>query len=228
MARGGTLAYTFGRAALSATSSIRRQYFPEIVARTGALSQCPEHGETMRGMEYAIAKHSDFDAIHRLNYRTFVDEIPQHAPNASLRLIDRFHDENTYFVCRADKRIVGMVCGRQARPFSLDQKIPDLDRWLPAHREMVEVRLLSVERAFRKTAVFLGLIECLSRHYIPLGCDLVVISGTVRELKLYRHLGFAPFAEPVGPSDASYQPMYLTLDAFARQAQRRRGRRLLP
>jgi hypothetical protein len=50
------------------------------------------------------------------------------------------------------------------------------------------------------------------------GCDLAVISGTVRELKLYRHLGFAPFGERVGSEKASYQPMYLTLDAFTRHA----------
>lgn len=177
----------------------------------------------MRRLEYSIANHSDFDAIHQLNYQTFVDEIPQHAPNESRRLIDRFHAENTYFICRADNRLVGMVCGRCERPFSLDQKLLELDRWLPAHHRLVEVRLLSVERAYRKTAVFLGLMTSLSRHYISQGCDLAVISGTVRELKLYRRLGFEPFAERVGTADASYQPMYLTLDAFNRYASIRRS-----
>jgi predicted N-acetyltransferase YhbS len=177
----------------------------------------------MERLEYSIADPSDFDAIHRLNYQTFVDEIPQHAPNETRRLIDRFHDGNTYFICRADNRVVGMVCGRCERPFSLDQKLPDLDRWLPAHSKVVEVRLLCVERAYRKSAVFLGLMTSLSQHYIFEGCDLAVISGTVRELKLYGHLGFEPFAGRVGPAEASYQPMYLTLDSFARQASLRRS-----
>lgn len=177
----------------------------------------------MRRLEYSIAESSDFDAIHRLNYQTFVEEIPQHPPNESRRLVDRFHADNTYFTCRADNRLVGMVCGRCERPFSLDQKLSDLDRWLPAHHRLVEVRLLSVERAYRKTAVFLGLMRSLSQHYLSLGCDLAVISGTVRELRLYRHLGFEPFAGLVGTADASYQPMYLTLDAFTRQASLRRA-----
>ncbi len=181
----------------------------------------------MRRLEYSVADDSDFDAIHRLNYQTFVDEIPQHAPNESRRLIDRFHAENTYFICRADNHLVGMVCGRRERPFSLDQKLSNLDQWLPAHRSIVELRLLAVERAYRKTAVFLGLMTSLSRHYTSLGCDLAVISGTVRELKLYRRLGFEPFAEPVGTHDASYQPMYLTLDAFTRQASPRRSSAVL-
>lgn len=172
----------------------------------------------MQRLKYSMADPSDFDAIHRLNYRTFVNEIPQHVPNEARRLVDRFHAQNDYFVCREDARLVGMVCGRCDRPFSLDQKVPDLDRWLPRHQKAVEVRLLSVEDAYRKTAVFAGLLKLLSRHYVSLGCDLAVISGTVRELKLYRNLGFEPFSECIGSEDASYQPMYLTLEAFTRRA----------
>lgn len=170
----------------------------------------------MQELEYRIAKSADFEAIHRLNYETFVEEIPQHAPNAQRRLVDRFHDENTYAVCLAGGALVGMVCGRCQRPFSLDQKLPALDQWLPAHRKVVEIRLLAVKREYRKTSVFFGLMQALSRHFIELGCDLAVISGTVRELKLYRHLGFVPFGDLVGTAEARYQPMYLTLAAFER------------
>jgi GNAT superfamily N-acetyltransferase len=169
-------------------------------------------------LAYRIAEPSEFDAIHRLNYVTFVEEIPQHSPNPERRLIDRFHAENIYVICLANGRLVGMVCGRCERPFSLDQKLANLDRFLPPHRKMVEVRLLSVSRAYRKTAVFGGLMAFLSRHFIEQGCDLAVISGTTRELKLYRHLGFEPFGERVGSADASYQPMYLTLDAFSQRS----------
>jgi GNAT superfamily N-acetyltransferase len=165
-------------------------------------------------MAYSIAAAADFDAIHRLNYETFVEEIPQHPPNPARRLVDRFHAGNTYVICRLDERLVGMVCGRCERPFSLDSKLADLDRWLPAHRKAVEMRLLAVARDYRRTSVFRGLMSFLSSHFMARGCDLAVISGTVRELRLYRHMGFEPFGEPVGTAEASYQPMYLTLDAF--------------
>src|SRR5690349_13786335 len=137
----------------------------------------------MERLTYRIADSPDFDAIHALNYETFVEEIPQHAPNAQRRLVDRFHVENTYVVCLADTGLIGMVCGRCRRPFSLDGKLADLDRWLPEHRKPVEVRLLAVRREWRKTAVFRGLMTFLSRHFIAQGCDLALISGTVRELK---------------------------------------------
>ena len=170
----------------------------------------------MTQLTYRIAGPPDFDAIHALNYETFVEEIPQHAEKASRRLVDRFHETNTYVVCVADARLVGMVCGRCERPFSLDAKVTDLDRSLPAHSKVVEVRLLAVRREWRKTTVFRDLMTFLARHFIAPGCDLAVISGTVRELKLYRHLGFEPFGERVGSAGAPYQPMSLTLAAFER------------
>lgn len=177
----------------------------------------------MQRLDYRIATSSDFDAIHRLNYQTFVDEIPQHSPNEALALVDRFHDENTYVICADDDRVVGMVSGRCARPFSLDQKLADLDRWLPRHRKAVEIRLLAITHEHRKTSVFVSLVRKLAEHFVGAGCDLALASGTVRELRLYRHLGFVPFAGRVGTADASYQPMFLTLDAFGRIAACRRA-----
>jgi len=65
------------------------------------------------------------------------------------------------------------------------------------------VRLAAVRREWRKTAVFLGLMTFLSRHFMAQGCDLALISGTVRELKLYRHLGFEPFRESPSAGDGA-------------------------
>ena len=116
-----------------------------------------------------------------------------------------------------------MVCGRCDRPFSLDQKLANLDGHLPAHRKAVEIRLLCVAQPYRKTAVFNGLMARLAQHFMEQGCDLAVICATVRELKLYRHLGFVAFGDRVGTSDASYQPMYLTLDALRQSSTAGRG-----
>src|SRR5882762_2132805 len=100
----------------------------------------------------------EFEAIHRLNYKTFVEEIPQHARNAEQRLVDKFHAENTYAICLHQDRLVGMVCGRGQRPFSLDQKVNHLDTHLPPGHRVLEVRLLSVERDYRNGFVFSRLV----------------------------------------------------------------------
>jgi aspartate aminotransferase-like enzyme/GNAT superfamily N-acetyltransferase len=164
---------------------------------------------------YKIASQPrEFELIHALNYRTFVEEIPQHHANAERRLVDRFHAENTYVVCLADDELAGMVALRGTRPFSLDAKLPDLQSYLPEHARPCEVRLLAVDPGYRNTGVLAGLVQRLARiarlrHY-----DLALISGTTRQLKLYGHFGFVPFGPRVGTRDAEYQPMMLTLERF--------------
>lgn len=156
----------------------------------------------------------EFEMIHDLNYRTFVEEIPQHPANRRRALIDAQHDENTYVICLAGEALAGMVALRGRRPFSLDRKLPDLDAHLPAGRRPCEIRLLAVEPAWRKTSVFLGLVLRLTEVARVRGYDLALISGTTRELRLYRHLGFQPFGPLVGAPGAQYQPMQLTLERF--------------
>ena len=82
-------------------------------------------------LRFKIASEDwEYEAIHRLNYKTFAEEIPQHARNAEQRLVDKFHAENTYAIALHGARLVGMVCGRSSRPFSLDHKLPGLDSHL--------------------------------------------------------------------------------------------------
>ena len=170
-------------------------------------------------LKFKIASEPwEFDAIHRLNYKTFVEEIPQHARNPEERLVDKFHAENTYAICLHGTELVGMVAGRAHRPFSLDAKLPDLDQHLPAGRKALEVRLLSVEKKFRNGVVFSRLVGLIAHHFREQGCDLAIISGTTRQLRLYKHLGFVPFGPTVGTGDAQFQPMYLTLETFLSMA----------
>ena len=161
---------------------------------------------------------AEFEAIHRLNYKTFVEEIPQHAYNPEERLIDKFHAENTYAICLSGGCLVGMVAGRTNRPFSLDNKLPNLDSHLPAGRRVLEVRLLSVEKEHRTGFVFSRLVGLLAQHFRDQGYDLAIISGTVRQLRLYKHLGFVVFGPVVGSGEAQFQPMYLTLESFIEMA----------
>lgn len=170
----------------------------------------------MPSLRFKIASdESELEQIHRLNYATFVDEIPQHRPDpASGLLVDKFHGQNSYVIALDGDHLVGMVALRAARPFSLDAKVEDLDSHLPVGRSLCEVRLLSVARDRRKGPVFRGLMRLLVEHGRHCGYDLAVISATLRQLKLYRHLGFTPFGPQVGAPEARFQPMYVTLEAI--------------
>src|SRR3954464_4371843 len=156
----------------------------------------------------------EFELIHRLNYKTFVEEIPQHKAQPTDRLVDKFHLQNTYLICLSGRQLAGMLAVRGDRPFSLDQKLENLDSYLPAGRKICEIRLLAVEKKFRGAQVLQGILALLWQHGIEKSYDLAIISGTPRQFKLYQHLGFIPFGPMVGTGEAQFQPMYLTLETF--------------
>ena len=129
--------------------------------------------------------------------------------------IDKFHEENTYLICKKDDQLIGMIAVRSERPFSLDGKIGPVEKQLPIQAENpVEIRLLAIEPAYRNGRAFLGLTQALVRYCLKAGYDAALISGTVREQKLYGQLGFLPFAQLTGTAEAAFQPMYLTKATF--------------
>ena len=107
-----------------------------------------------------------------------------------------------------------MAAVRGNRPFSLDEKVADLDSYLPDAKNICEIRLLAVEPAYRRGPVFFGIMKRLNQYCRENEYDHAVISGTTRQLKLYKHMGFKPFHHLVGKKGAYYQPMYITADLF--------------
>lgn len=162
----------------------------------------------------------ELERICELNYKTFVEEIPQHEKNDEKRLVDKFHSENSYMVALSGREVVGMLALRGTRPFSLDQKLPNLDDYLVPGRKVAEVRLLSVEPGKRGTRIATGLIAEMFRFGLAHGYQDCVISGTTRQLKLYKRIGFEAFGPLVGSDpDAMFQPMRLGLEKLMDKAQ---------
>jgi hypothetical protein len=154
----------------------------------------------------------ELEQVYGLNYRTFVEEIPQHSSNDERRLVDRLLAQSVCYVCLDGRRLRGMVAISDERPFSLDAKIADLDSYLPPHRHPCEIRLLAVERDDRGGTVFIALMGALLRHSRRHGYDLAVLSGAKSQLHLYHHIGCMPIGPSIGTASAPYQGMYLTWD----------------
>ena len=159
---------------------------------------------------------NEFDQIATLNYETFVEEIPQHKENHTHRLVDRFHHENTYIVVYKETELVGMIAFRAVRPFSLDEKIGPVEQYLSkAHcTNLCELRLLAVKKQYRNGRVMLRLFKALYAYFYEQNFSACVISGTTREEKLYKQIGFTQFAPAVGTKDAQYLPMVITKEAI--------------
>ena len=174
---------------------------------------------------------AEFDDIARLNYETFVEEIPQHQPDASGRRTDPFHEQNTYLIVLSGVELVGMIALRSERPFSLDLKIGSVEKFLPNIGKVCEIRLLAVRKAHRNGRVFFLLASALSDFCLEQGFESAVISGTTRQLKLYGQLGFQAFADEVGTGEAVFIPMVTTrrkyLDSVAARLQSKR-RQFIP
>ena len=169
-------------------------------------------------LTYSLAATAEeLDQLFQLNHDTFTREIPQHAAQPGGRLVDRFHQENEYLICKHRSEVVGMLALRAQRPFSLDQKLPDLETWLPRARRICEVRLLVVKPAWRHSRVFAGLVRALAQRCAQRDLDFAIISATTRQLKLYGHIGFRPFGPLTGSGDAMFQPMALSLEDFNAQ-----------
>ena len=166
--------------------------------------------------KFKIASEAwEFEQIHKLCYEAFVEEVPLRTPNPDGILIDRFHDENTYIICVNADKILAMLAVRGARPFSLDEKLANLDSYLPPGRSLCEVRLLNARKAYRRSPVVKKLIDETVKYCINQGYDLALISSVLHKQRLYKHLGFVPFGPVVGTGDARLQPMYLTTEAYA-------------
>ena len=161
----------------------------------------------------------EFEQIHALNYRTFVEEVPQHHPNPERRLVDRFHDENTYVVCKVGEAVIGMVCVRDRRPFSVDEKLGPFEDHLPPDvprpKRPCEIRLLAIDPGHRGARVIFGLLSHLLRLGLERGYDFALMSGRPANMTIYRALGFRAFGPITGSAEAPYQPMYATAELFA-------------
>lgn len=154
----------------------------------------------------------EFEQIHRLNYKLFTEEIPQHPPNEEKIRVDKFHFKNTYVIALKNDQLIGMVCYNETRPFSLDGKVVNLDEQIPGYKRLAEIRLLGIEKKERKISIAYRLLQFLCSELIREGIDTAVISGTTLQTKLYTNIGFVPFGNPVGEEGALFQPMFITVN----------------
>ncbi len=168
---------------------------------------------------YKTAEHDwEFDLIFQLNYKTFVEEIPQHSQNITKTLIDKFHSENCYFICLNGRELVGMLSVRHTRPFSLEHKVPQFDSHFPGVSKLGEIRLLSVKETRRSGVVIANLFKMAGDWGFKNNLEAVIISGIGKQVPLYKKLGFIPFGDWVGKDGALFQPMYLTRNSFMASA----------
>ena len=153
----------------------------------------------------------EFEQIHQLNYRTFVNEIPQHADTGNGILIDKFHGKNAYLIVLREGRVVGMVSAHDQPPFSVADRLPEPELLTRPGMRPLEVRLLAIEPGERNSTMFFGLIWSLYEHARSNDYTHLFISGVAERVDLYERLGFVALGPAVPCGAAAFVPMMLTI-----------------
>ncbi len=153
-----------------------------------------------------------FDQVHRLNYETFVCEVPQHGDPGTGRLIDKFHYKNTYLIATRGDLVVGMAAVHDSPPFSIADRLIDPELLERPGERPLEVRLLAVRPDYRRGPVFSGLIWAIREHARRFGHTRLLISGLEERVSLYAKLGFRALGPAVPCGRATFVPMALDLD----------------
>lgn len=166
------------------------------------------------------ATEAEFEAIHRLNHQVFASEIPQHAPQPDGRLVDRFHETNTYFIALCDNQLAGMVAVHSGPLFSVARRLPNPEI-LCRLQFPLEVRLLAIDPAYRQRTVLNGLFVQILNYARQQGCSDLLISGIAQRVSMYRRLGFEPLGPAVEEAGTAFIPMRLPLHAPSRRFLRR-------
>jgi aspartate aminotransferase-like enzyme/predicted N-acetyltransferase YhbS len=154
---------------------------------------------------------AEFEQIHRLNYRTFAEEIQQYAPDGTGVLVDRFHDKNIYYIAVENGRVLGMVAANDQPPFSVEKRLPDSASLEALGGPLLEIRLLAVEPDSRHSMILGCLLWELYRHASKRGYSHAVISAITRNLEMYQRIGFQALGPAVGSGEASFVPMAVSL-----------------
>jgi hypothetical protein len=153
----------------------------------------------------------EFEQIHRLNYRTFAEEIGQYAPDGSGVLVDRFHDKNRYFIAVQDDEVIGMVAVHDQAPFSVSSRLSDPAILDSLGDRLLEVRLLALDAGSRHRMIFANLLWQVYLFAHQEGHSHLIISGITAKLEMYERMGFEALGPAVQTGEASFVPMALCL-----------------
>jgi N-acyl-L-homoserine lactone synthetase len=148
--------------------------------------------------------------IHALNHRVFGEEIAQHQTHPSGLLVDRFHEENRYFVAVREGIVIGMISARAGPEFSVKKRLPDASV-LRAFARPIEVRLLAIDSQERNRTVLGGLLWQVYDFAVSHGFSHLLISAISERQSMYRKLGFYPLGPAVPEGSASFVPMVLPI-----------------
>lgn len=158
-----------------------------------------------------VTTAEELGQVHRLNHRTFAEELGQYEASESGELVDRFHGVNRYFVAKNGDAVIGMISINSTAPFSIEKRLHNPAAMLATIPGPSEVRLLAIKSDARRGIVLAGLFWQVYAEARRQGRSHLLISGIAERAEMYRALGFRDLGAAVSSGDASYIPMAMAL-----------------
>ncbi len=165
---------------------------------------------------------SDFEQIHRLNHRTFAEELGQYESNEGGELNDRFHGLNRYFIAKSGEVLIGMISLNCTPSFSIEKRLANPEAILAEYSYPGEVRMLAIVGNERYGIVLAGLFWQVFYEARRRGLSHLLISGLTDRAEMYRAVGFRDLGPAVPAGKASYIPMVMNIHdpSVVRKAER--------
>lgn len=174
-----------------------------------------------QGYRFTVATGaSEIEQIQRLLYRTFVVEVPRYEDPGTGLLVDRFHEQNRYFVALHGQRVCGVLATHDQPPFSMASALNDPQALQRLGGKLLEARIFAIEPRARQRVVFTGLVCAVYQYAVRGAYDRIVIAGLASRVSMYRRMGFVPLGDPVLRGGEHFVPMALEPTSLPEQARR--------
>jgi hypothetical protein len=158
----------------------------------------------------------EFEQIHRFNHEIFSSEVQQYAAGKKPPFTDIYRFKTRYAIALRNGIICALVAFSETRPFSIDYRIQQLDKYLPAFDHALEIRLISAKPGKRGDALIRKMVSKVAEWHLMQDKEnkCILALGNKRQVKIFEELGFVSFYKLIRNDDIWYQPMYLDTHKF--------------
>jgi histidinol-phosphate/aromatic aminotransferase/cobyric acid decarboxylase-like protein len=155
----------------------------------------------------ALATEQDREAIYRLRYTVYSQELGQHRENPEGRLVDTLDEFNEYLCVWVEEELVGFVSVTPPTPggYSLDKYFGREELPFPCDDHLFEVRLLTVIPSERGSEVAFLLMYAALRFVVSRGGTRIAAIGRCEVLDLYSKVGLRSTGQRVHSGRVAFE-----------------------
>jgi histidinol-phosphate/aromatic aminotransferase/cobyric acid decarboxylase-like protein/GNAT superfamily N-acetyltransferase len=183
------------------------------------LPQIPFAPATRR-IRLAVADEADRKIIYQMRHAVYAHELSQHPINSSGELRDKLDASNVYITASVAGKIAGFVSITPPGPdgYSMDKYLARDQLPFAFDDRLHEIRLLTVDKAFRGRELALLLMYAALRWIEAHGGTRVIAIGRHEILDLYLRVGLQPAGMAVQSGAVTFDVLHGTMDELRQAA----------